>query len=415
MPSALRRLLPVLLLGLLPIVVAIAMFVVAKSDGSLSVDFHNELYPEAKRLLEGANPFPPPGSDLSHGYNLIWPPLDAFLVAPFTLLSPGAADVAIAIVGLACFMGSLRIVGVRDWRVYGAFALWPEVIAEIRVSHLTPVLCVLLALAWRCRDARFAPGLAVGLAGAVKFFLWPLGVWLAAIGRASETLVAAAVAGASLLLVLPFAGLDDYFQVLLELGRTFDQDSYSPFGFLVQVGAPEAVARSVMFALGAALLVACWRRASLGLAVAAALALSPIVWLDYYAVAAIPLAIVRPRLSPVWLAPLATWGLLSAGVGAGNGWGSARVLIVFGVVFAVIVRAEGRAEARRREAPFRPGRRSRRRPHRSEAQFGLAKGPEHAHRLRTWIRVTGPSPRPRPCVRPVLAWMPMWLHCHADA
>jgi hypothetical protein len=91
--------------------------------------------------------------------------------------------------------------------------------------------------------------------------------------------------------------------------------------------------------------VACWRRQSLGFAVAAALVLSPIVWLDYYAVAAIPLAVVRPRLTWVWLAPLATWGLLSAGIGAGNGWGSARVLVVFGIVFTVIVRGERRAEA----------------------------------------------------------------------
>ena len=136
-------------------------------------------------------------------------------------------------------MLSLRIVGVRDWRVYGAFALWPSVIGEIRVSHLTPFLCLLVALAWRYRDTRFAPGLAVGLAGAIKFFLWPLGVWLAAIGTRARDAVAAAVAGASLLLVLPFTGLDDYFRTLLELGRTFDQDSYSPFGFLVQIGAPE--------------------------------------------------------------------------------------------------------------------------------------------------------------------------------
>jgi hypothetical protein len=253
-------------------------------------------------------------------------------------------------------MGSLRLVGVRDWRVYGAFALWPQVIGEIRVSHLTPILCLLLALVWRYRDARFAPGVALGLAGAIKFFLWPVGIWLAAIGRLRELLVAAAVAAASLLLVLPFTSLHDYFHVLVELGRTFDQDSYSPFGFLMQIGAPEALARAVMLALGALLLIGCWRRQSLGLAVAAALVLSPIVWLDYYAVAAIPLAVVLPRLTWVWLAPLATWGLLSAGIGAGNGWGSGRVLIVFGLVFAVIVRAERHAEAEgKRHSPATVG------------------------------------------------------------
>ena len=343
--TALKRVVPILLLGVLPVVVAVAMFATAHSSGSLSADFHNELYPEAKLLLDWEDPFPGPDHPLEEGKNLIWPPVAAFVVAPFTVLSPGAADWAVALVGLGCFLLSLRIVGVRDWRVYGAFVLWPSVIGEIRVSHLTPVLCVLLAVASRFRDTRGVPGLAIGLAGAIKFFLWPLGVWLAAIGRLRETLLAAAVGGASLLLVLPFTGLDDYFRTLVELGRTFDQDSYSPFGFLVQIGTSESVARIVTFGLGAALLVACWRRASIALAVAGALVLSPIVWLDYYAVAAIPLAIVRPRLSWVWLAPLATWGLLSAGIGAGNGWGSARVLVVFAIVFAVIVRAEGRGQA----------------------------------------------------------------------
>jgi Glycosyltransferase family 87 len=336
----LRRALAVVLLGVLPVVTAIGMFAVAHADGSLSVDFHNELYPEAKILLDWENPFPGPDASLGEGKNLIWPPLAALLVSPFTLLPPAAADWAIALVGLALFMLTLRLVGVRDWRVYGAFALWPCVIGEIRVSHLTPFLCVLLAVAWRYRDTRLAPGLAVGIAGAIKFFLWPLGIWLAAIGRAHETLAAAVVAGASLLLVLPFTGLDEYVRTLLELGKTFDQDSYSPFGFLVQIGTPESLARVVSLALGAALLVACWRRASFGFAVAAALVLSPIVWLDYYAVAAVPLAVVRPRFSLVWLAPLATWGLLSAGIGAGNGWGSARVLVVFGIVLAVTVIAE---------------------------------------------------------------------------
>ena len=51
--------------------------------------------------------------------------------------------------GLAALALSLWLVGVRDWRVYGVFCLWPEVVGEMRVAHLTPVL----ALGRRSRGA----------------------------------------------------------------------------------------------------------------------------------------------------------------------------------------------------------------------------------------------------------------------
>ena len=195
-------------------------------------------------------------------------------------------------------MASLRLVGVRDWRVYGAFALWPSVIGEIRVSHLTPVLCLLAALAWRYRERRFAPG--VGVRARERDQVLPLAARrVARRDRASER-------ARSLPWPWPAPpccsscrspGSTTTSTRLLELGRTFDQESYYPFGFLVQLGAPSEVGRAATFVLGAALLVGCWRWRSLALAVAAALVLSPIVWLDYYAIAAVPLAVVRPRLS----------------------------------------------------------------------------------------------------------------------
>ena len=83
-----------------------------------------------------------------------------------------------------------------------------------------------------------------------------------------------------------------------------------------------------------------WRLQSFVLFVAAALMLSPIVWLDYYAVLAVPLAIVRPRLSPIWLLPLLTWGMTSAGYGIGNVGTSLRTLLVFAVLTVVVARAE---------------------------------------------------------------------------
>ena len=349
--DALRQVGSIVLFAVLPALTLATMLAVGLSDDSLSADFHHELYPQAKLLLDGVNPFPDPGWDPLAAPNFVWPPLAGYLVAPLTLLPPGAADVVIALLGLAGLALSLWLVGVRDWRVYGVFSLWPEVVGEMRVAHLTPVLALGAAIAWRTRRTHGAPGLAIGLATSAKFLMWPLVVWLAATRRARDVLVAGAVVCASLLLVLPYTGIDAYLRSLLRLGRAFDQDSYTVFGMLVQAGAPESAARAAMLVVGGALLLATWRYRSFTLAIAAALALSPIVWLDYFALAAVPLGIYRPRLSWVWFAPLATWGLEGAGLGIGDFWHAVRLLGVFAVVLAVALAAERAAEAEEPEPP----------------------------------------------------------------
>jgi hypothetical protein len=198
MREALRRVAPVVVFAVIPLASVVTMLVIAHGSESLAIDFRRELYPEAEEILAGRNPFPPLGTDLSRGENLIWPPAAALLVSPLTILPPAAADVAIALIGLACFGFSLWLVGVRDWRVYGLFALWPQVVGEMRTAHLTPVLCVAVALAWRYRERSVGPGVAVGLAVAVKLFVWPVGLWLAAIGRVRGALTAGALGALSL-------------------------------------------------------------------------------------------------------------------------------------------------------------------------------------------------------------------------
>ena len=343
--AALRRVCTVVGLGVLPVAAIVTMFVVGMRGGPLSGDFHHELYPEAKLLLRGENPFPAPDTPI-RGSNLVWPPVAAYLVAPLTVLPVGVADVLMIGLGLVCFALSLWLVGVRDWRIYGAVALWPEFLGEMRVSHLTPVIALLLAAAWRWKDARGAPGVLIGLAVAVKFFVWPVGVWLAATRRFREAVLAAAVAGASLLLVLPFTSLQNYAHALTRLSRVFDQDSYNVYGLLVQAGASDTVGRVATLVVGVVLLAAVWRYQSFALAIGAALVISPIVWLDYYALAALPLALARPRLSAIWFAPLATWGLAGAGIGIGNASSTVRLLLVFGLVLAVAFRGERRAAGR---------------------------------------------------------------------
>jgi Glycosyltransferase family 87 len=340
--AAAVRLGPVLLFAVAPAVVVVTMFVVAVTGFPLAWDFRNELYPQAKEILAGDNPYP----------EALWPPLAALVAMPFTVLRSEAAGVAFAALGLVCIALALWLVGVRDWRVFGVVALWPPVLADIRIAHLTPMLCLLTALVWRYRDRPLVSGVALGAAGGLKFFLWPLGVWLLATRRYRAAVVAAVGAIASILPIALLTSLTDYVETLRMVSERFDQDGYSSYGFLTQLGVDATAAQVVTYAAGAALLLATWLRRSFVLAVAAALVLSPIVWLDFYALAAIPLAVARPTFSPIWLVPLVTWGLPSSGIATDAVWGVGRVLAVFSLVFAIAFRIRADSDGR---APIEAG------------------------------------------------------------
>ena len=91
-------------------------------------------------------------------------------------------------------------------------------------------------------------------------------------------------------------------------------------------------ARSTV-ALGPAVLGLAWRRRSFGLAIAAALVLSPIVWRHFFVLLLVPLALSRPRFDAVWLIPIGLW----VGDGTFNGapWQTACVLALVALTFAL--------------------------------------------------------------------------------
>ena len=85
-------------------------------------------------------------------------------------------------------------------------------------------------------------------------------------------------------------------------------------GMAATLGLDENVGRALALVVGGALLVACAHLARRGddarsftCAVAATLALSPIVWLHYLVALIVPLAIMRPRFSLIWLLPVLLW------------------------------------------------------------------------------------------------------------
>ena len=114
--------------------------------------------------------------------------------------------------------------------------------------------------------------------------------------------------------VIGFAGFVDYPDLLRRLSELQSERSYSIVGMAATLGVGEGVGRAATLVVGGALLVACILLARRGdeersftCAVAATLALSPIVWLHYLVLLLVPLAILRPRFSLLWLLPVLLW------------------------------------------------------------------------------------------------------------
>lgn len=303
--EAFRRVAPVALLGVFPALVLMLLLVREWADRQVAADFHWGLYPQAQALLHSGVPFDPPGTVID-GQNSIYTVFAALMAGPFTLLPVGLADVLVTAALIAAALLSLYVVGVRDWRVYGVIFFWPPVLSAIQTGNLTLVLCLLAALAWRYRDRRLAPGLLVGLAFALKVFVWPLGVWLLATRRFAAAAAAFAVGACSILLMLPFGSPIAYFELV---HRTADIMAKGSFSIYLLLGA-DGTARFAWLAVAATALVGAVfvdDRSSFTLGVVGCVLFSPIVWLHYFALLVLPLAVARPRFGPLWLVPIAYW------------------------------------------------------------------------------------------------------------
>jgi hypothetical protein len=182
------------------------------------------------------------------------------------------------------------------------------------------------AVLWRYRDTAVVAGTAVALAVVLKLFLWPFVVWLLVTRRLRTAAVAVAVGFVVVFAswaAIGFAGLGQYGHLLELLADEEAESSFSLVAVGSLFGLSYDVSNLVALAGGAALLLIAARvasspnrmrrdqdRASLSLVLAASLALTPIVWLHYLSLLIVPIALVRPRLSPLWFLPLALWPML---------------------------------------------------------------------------------------------------------
>ena len=181
------------------------------------------------------------------------------MAAPLTALPIEAAGLLVMAVLVVAALAVPLVLGVRDWRCYGLVLLWPPVISAIQTGERDALVrsgCgARLALP---RSADSPSRRALGITLAVKFFLWPLVVWLAATRRYASAGLRVRQSASALLLVswaaIGFAGLVDYPDLLRRLEDVVGDDSYTAYIVGLDLGLPSAVARALWLALGLGLL-----------------------------------------------------------------------------------------------------------------------------------------------------------------
>jgi hypothetical protein len=291
----------------------------------------------AAKVLHGASPY-------------AYPPLLAFLISPLHPLDPGIAGLLWTLICLACVMGALWLLEVRDWRCFALTGAFLFTRSAVDLGTVGPLLLLAVAAAWHWRERLVEPAAAIAAGIALKLFLWPLVLWPALMRRTRTSVASVGFALALVLVpwaVIGFAGLSGYVHVLHRLSDEEATSSYSVIALAVRAHLPEAagVVLSIIAAVSL-VLAAGWiardeRRARrdrdvavLTLVLAAALAASPIVWVHYFLLLLVPLALTRPRLSLLWFVPFAYSWVGEAGWPAGNatwlGVALAATLVILG-------------------------------------------------------------------------------------
>jgi hypothetical protein len=295
-----------------------AFIVFSLGEDLLAWDVRFAYLPAADAVLDGRSPYPAlddPILEDQKGY--VYPPQLAVALLPLTKLPIDLVALIVTAGMLAMLWLTLRLLGIRDVRCYAAAVLWMPVASGVLLANVSIPLALALAVTWRYRSRVREPAIALGLAVSAKLLLWPMLVWTLATRRLRTTawaLVTGVLVTFAAWAAIGFDGLGGYLDLLRRLSEIQSENSYSIVGMTSTLGLGETVGQALAVVIGGGLLVACVVLARRGdeqrsftCAVAATLALSPIVWLHYLVLLLVPLAIARPRFSIVWLLPVLLW------------------------------------------------------------------------------------------------------------
>ena len=344
--------------------ITVILLVTYLSRHEFAVDFQHAFWVVGHRMILGRSPYSWTHAQIASAVSAFpYPALTALLFAPFGLV-PESAAAAIWVAGsMAAVPATLRVLRVRDWRLHAIAFLWWPVIIAWQSANMTLVLSLLVALIWRYRDRPAVAGLLAATLISLKPVLWPIGLWLLATRRIAATGWALATGVLLNLVAWSIVGFD-------QLGRYIHLDSavttalyrygYGIISMAVRAGASRTLGTVLMVGLSLPLVVLClWlgsrRRDAQALLIAVVLTLtaSPLAWMHYLALLLVPMAVLRPRMSPEWLLPLVLW-LCPGGLHE-----SIWQVVVFALITAgatgLLLRRHPGARARRGSEQWRPG------------------------------------------------------------
>ena len=281
--------------------------------GVAAHDFVATIWGPGQQVLDGTTAYPDP-SLAGFTAESVYPPL---VILSALSLAPLGFDLAAAVWTAAlalCAVGTPWVLGVRDWRLYLLYVASAPVVFGLLWGNATIVVAFLVALVWKYRDRELWAGALVALAVAIKLLVAPLWLWFLFTGRYRAALVSAVAT--PLLIVVPWAllgfeGLTWYPRTLRALTETHGALGAGVQPLVRQLGFERGVALAVGFVVGIACLTVAWRSRNELLAYAwslgSALAFAPVVWVHYYALLAVPLAVATPRAGGAWWLFLALW------------------------------------------------------------------------------------------------------------
>lgn len=339
-----------------PFIFTAFVLYIAIHSRAFAVDFHNGEWPAGRRLLDGMSPYFGPHSSavLSAGAAhpkvtpFVYPAVGAVVYAGLALIPHYVADALFTGFDMVAALLSLRLMGARDVRLYGLVFLWPPVLVGWQSANITLVLVLGVAAVWYYRDRPAVSGPLLALVISLKIVMWPMALWLLATRRYRAL---AFMVGSGLILnlaawaIVGYNAIPRYLSVLQSFNHAGERRAYSVINLALHLGASTQVATMLSYAIAAVIAAVCFKvgrggreRLAFILCLAVTLLATPIIWLHYFALLLVPLALVRPRLSAIWFLPLAMFGCPPT---EPKTWQLTLVLAIATVMFWVMIRMDG--------------------------------------------------------------------------